>query len=135
LAPDLPWVPVLQGWTYGDYLSHVEQFDRAGVDLRALPVVGVGSVCRRQDTGMVERLLHDLHGMGIRCHGFGFKLGGLRRSVKWLESADSMAWSFAARRRPPPPAAARLRGAQELRELPGLRGEVVRGSDGGGQAW
>ena len=32
-APELPIVPVLQGWTIGDYWRHVEQYGRAGVDL------------------------------------------------------------------------------------------------------
>jgi hypothetical protein len=49
LAPDLPFVPVLQGWTVpDDYLRHVDQYAQAGVDLFAIPRVGLGSVCRRQ---------------------------------------------------------------------------------------
>ncbi len=28
LAHDLRWVPVLQGWSLRDYLSHVEQCDQ-----------------------------------------------------------------------------------------------------------
>jgi len=103
LAPELPWAPVLQGWLYGDYLDHVEQYARAGVDLRALPVVGVGSVCRRQHTHMAEELLAHLAGNGIMAHGFGFKLEGLRRAAGHLASADSLAWSYDARRGRPLP--------------------------------
>jgi hypothetical protein len=103
LAPDLPWVPVLQGWLHEDYCRHVGDFKRAGVDLAALPLVGLGSVCRRQDTGMVEQLIRQLHGQGIRLHGFGFKQKGLDRVSPWLASADSLAWSFQARKRPPLP--------------------------------
>lgn len=47
LAPELPWVPVLQGWKIPDYLDHAAIYQRAGVDLGSLPRVGVGSVCRR----------------------------------------------------------------------------------------
>ena len=50
LAPEVPFVPVLQGWTHGDYLDCAELYARAGVDLRAEPVVGVGTMCRRQAT-------------------------------------------------------------------------------------
>src|ERR1700722_459777 len=31
LAPDVPWTPVLQGWTVGDYWRHLEQYDDAGI--------------------------------------------------------------------------------------------------------
>lgn len=99
----LPFIPVLQGWEHDDYLRHVEDYKKAGVDLRKLPLVGVGSVCRRQDTRMAEELMKELCSMGIKTHGFGFKLKGLERSAKWMASADSMAWSFAARRSPPLP--------------------------------
>lgn len=103
LAPDLPFVPVLQGWTEREYLDHVEHYDRAGFDLRAEPLVGLGSVCRRQHTGMVERLVARLSRGGIRLHGFGFKIQGLRRVAGLLVSADSGAWGVAARRSPPLP--------------------------------
>ena len=49
---ELPWVPVLQGWSLADYLSHERQYRTAGIDLAALPLVGVGTMCRRQ--GMKE---------------------------------------------------------------------------------
>jgi hypothetical protein len=98
LAPDVPWSPVLQGWTYGDYLDHAEAFERLGVDLAALPVVGIGSVCRRQHTIRSALLVSELARAGLRLHGFGFKLTGLRSVHRELASADSMAWSFHARR-------------------------------------
>jgi hypothetical protein len=43
----------------------------------------LGSVCRRQDTGMVESLVRDLHAQGIRLHGFGFKVLGLARCARY----------------------------------------------------
>jgi hypothetical protein len=100
LAPDLPWMPVLQGWTYDDYLRHLDEYDAAGIDLAALPLVGLGSVCRRQDTTLAEELVRDLHGRGLRIHAFGFKSGGLARCSRFLASADSMAWSYRARHEP-----------------------------------
>jgi hypothetical protein len=98
-----PVVPVLQGWEAADYLRHVEDYDRAGIDLRAEPVVGVGTVCRRQATGMAATLMRRLARAGIRAHGFGFKATGLRAAADVMESADSMAWSYHARKEPPMP--------------------------------
>lgn len=96
IAPDLPWCPVLQGFTNSEYWECVRRYEDSGVDLRVFPVVGLGSVCRRQDTAMVEELIQELHGYGLNLHGFGFKIQGIERCAKWLTSADSMAWSKAA---------------------------------------
>jgi hypothetical protein len=103
LAPDLPWLPVLQGWNRADYLRHLEMFGRAGIDLAALPLVGLGTMCRRQHTTMAEDLIAELANMGLKLHAFGFKTLGLRRAARHLASSDSMAWSFDARRAPPLP--------------------------------
>ncbi|WP_229069004.1 hypothetical protein [Actinoplanes sp. DH11] len=101
LAPDLPFVPVVQGWTPGDYLRCVDRYQRAGIDLTRMPLVGVGSVCRRQSTVQVGDILTALHQAGLtRLHGFGFKTLGLARHGHLLASADSMAWSAQARREP-----------------------------------
>jgi hypothetical protein len=104
LAPDLPIIPVVQGWTVDDYLRIVDRYHQAGVDLTTAPLVGVGSVCRRQNTTDAGRILVALHLAGVtRLHGFGFKVTGLRRYARLLASADSMAWSYAARRSTPLP--------------------------------
>lgn len=99
LAPDVPWVPVVQGWLLDDYLTCVEAYADAGVDLAALPLVGLGSVCRRQATGGIGAVVAAL--AGLRLHGFGVKTGGLVRYGRLLASADSMAWSYRARRSSP----------------------------------
>lgn len=98
VAPDAPWFPVLQGWEPDDYLRHADDYGRAGVDLRAAPLVGVGTVCRRQRTGGVEEVLRRLAREGLRLHGFGVKTHGLVRAADALASADSLAWSYGARR-------------------------------------
>ncbi len=77
-------------------------YDARGIDLRALPLVGVGSVCRRQAHTEAVRIVHSLTDLGIKLHGFGFKTLGLRTLGTTLVSADSMAWSYAARREPGP---------------------------------
>lgn len=72
IAPDLPWIPVVQGWQVDDYLRCVERYQRAGVDLAALPLVGVGSVCRRQATTEAADIFSALHDAGVRrLHGCG----------------------------------------------------------------
>ncbi|HEY3255406.1 MAG TPA: hypothetical protein VGJ91_15715, partial [Polyangiaceae bacterium] len=43
IAPDLPFIPVLQGWSIADYWRHVEAYQSAGVELADLPLVGVGT--------------------------------------------------------------------------------------------
>jgi hypothetical protein len=103
LAPELPFIPVLQGWTLTDYLACLGRYQQAGVDLAAGPLVGLGSVCRRQATAQIGAIAAELAAAGLRLHGFGVKRHGLARYADHLESADSLAWSYAARRRPPLP--------------------------------
>jgi hypothetical protein len=100
LAPDLPFIPVLQGWRLEDYLHCVRLYADAGVDLAALPLVGLGSVCRRQSTAEIAVIVTVLASLGLRLHGFGVKTSGLHLYGHLLASADSMAWSYAARREP-----------------------------------
>jgi hypothetical protein len=101
LAPEQPWVPVLQGWLTEDYLRHVEQYAAAGVDLSTLERVGLGSVCRRQGSAEIHRLVSSLQ--PLRLHGFGVKAAGIQALGGLLASCDSMAWSFRARRAAPLP--------------------------------
>ena len=88
LAPDLPWVPVLQGWALDDYRRCIDLYTDAGIDLTIEPTVGLGSVCRRQSTTEIYDICAALAAEGIRLHG------------RHLCSADSMAWSYNARRHP-----------------------------------
>jgi hypothetical protein len=93
LAPELPWMPVLQGQQLDDYRRHADMYAAAGVDLRTLPLVGLGTVCRRQHTMVAVRLIQGLAQLGLRLHGFGLKITSLLRTQEHLASADSMAWS------------------------------------------
>jgi len=94
---DVPIIPVLQGYTMDEYKECFEMFEIAGVDLRAEPLVGLGSVCRRQNTDDIERIVNCFHAKDLRLHGFGVKIQGIKRYGELLESADSLAWSFGAR--------------------------------------
>lgn len=101
LAPDLRIIPVLQGRDLPDYERCVEMYERAGVDLRSEPTVGLGSVCRLQSTQKGAAIVTAMAAHGFRLHGFGFKTLGLQKVGHLLASADSAAWSYHARKRPP----------------------------------
>lgn len=103
IAPDLPFIPVLQGSLPDTYVDHARAYVAAGIDLQNEPLVGVGSVCRRQGTQEGTWIMRVLAAIGLKLHGFGYKTLGLRRVHHLLESADSMAWSDRARHAPPLP--------------------------------
>lgn len=93
IAPDLPWMPVLQGRTEDDYLTHLQMHLARGHDLRDGRDVGLGSVCRRQGTLEIASIIRRLHDAGVTgLHGFGMKTSGLRRVGHLLRSSDSTAW-------------------------------------------
>lgn len=98
IAPDVPWCPVLQGWTLDDYLRCRDLYASRGVDLTCEPIVGIGSVCRRQATNEIGAIVTRIARERIRLHGFGVKTGGLQLYGRALVSSDSMAWSAKARR-------------------------------------
>jgi hypothetical protein len=98
LAPDLPIVPVLQGFEIRDYQTCVDLYERAGVDLTKETVVGLGSVCRRQATEEIDLIASMLHSRGLKLHGFGVKTDGLAAYAPSLASADSLAWSYGGRK-------------------------------------
>ncbi|WP_309117564.1 hypothetical protein [Saccharothrix sp.] len=100
LAPELPIIPVLQGQSPGDYHRCADLYEHHGIDLAALPLVGVGSVCRRQHTREVEQIMRSLTARGYRLHGFGIKLTGLARYADTITSSDSLSWSFTGRHQP-----------------------------------
>ncbi|MFE0358971.1 hypothetical protein ACFW2I_36665 [Streptomyces nigra] len=100
LAPDLRIAPVIQGDNVPAYERCVELYENAGVDLRAEPIVGLGSVCRLQSTRQGAAIVTAMAAHGFKLHGFGFKILGLERVGHLLASADSAAWSTHARHRP-----------------------------------
>lgn len=99
LAPDVPWLPEIQGWQEADYHRCIEIYASNGVDLASLPAVGVGSICRRQSTIEAQRIVAGITIRGIKVHGFGVKTTGLLKRHMNFHSADSFAWSFGARKR------------------------------------
>ncbi|SHN46438.1 DUF7221 family queuine tRNA-ribosyltransferase-like protein [Cryptosporangium aurantiacum] len=99
LAPDVRWLRIVQGDTPEDYERCDDLYLQHGIDLRKEPLVGVGSVCRRQGTGEGHAIFTALRARGLtRLHGFGVKTLGLRNYDDPWASTDSMAWAFTARR-------------------------------------
>lgn len=94
-----PFVPVLQGFEPDDYRRHADAWHAAGIALEDYPIVGLGSVCRRQATSQIDALIREFTPT-FALHGFGCKTAGLARYGHRLTSADSLAWSYAGRREP-----------------------------------
>lgn len=94
-------MPVLQGYSPDSYVRHLDDYgDR--LDYRNM-WVGVGSVCKRNsDTRQIEAVLIAIKQArpDLCLHGFGLKTTALVSDLipELLYSADSMAWSYAARR-------------------------------------
>lgn len=93
-------MPVLQGYEPEDYAEHARQYGRR---LARDSWVGVGSVCKRNRSWIsVMDVLVAIKAErpDLRLHGFGLKTTSLAEpNVRnLLYSADSMAWSYAARR-------------------------------------
>lgn len=95
-----PIMPVLQGYVPEDYVRHLALY---GERLKQGQRVGVGSICKRNGNpqaiaAVLEAIKRERS--DLQLHGFGLKTTALRNEyiVSLLYSADSMAWSYAARR-------------------------------------
>lgn len=93
-------MPVLQGYAPADYVAHVRQY---GARLALGAWAGVGSICKRNgDPAAIWRVLNAIktERPDLLLHGFGLKQTALKSWLirDMLETADSMAWSFAARK-------------------------------------
>lgn len=100
MPPGLYLMPVLQGYSVEDYTRHIDMY---GTRLGRGYYVGVGSVCKRNgDVRQIELILTAIYRKrpDLYLHGFGIKTTSLSSSIvrALLHSADSMAWSFAARK-------------------------------------
>ncbi len=96
-APDLPFIPVLQGWTMGEYQECIRMYEDAGIDLASSIAVGIGSICREQSKQRVQDIISMVYDYGLRnIHAFGVSRALSLYSDK-LATADSLAWSRYAR--------------------------------------
>lgn len=116
-------IPVLQGWELDDYHRHWEMYEQMYFPLENEPLVGLGSVCRRQNTAEAGRIVRSL--APLRLHYFGAKMTGLESFSDALASADSMAWSYRARHSPPLPGCTHKSCANCIRFAHRWRNELV----------
>lgn len=93
----LPWLRPLQGWEVADYDYAERRYAKFGIDLYDGHLVGLGSICRRGSDKDIAELVERYTGRGMRLHGFGVSIDGLRRIGHLLASTDSQAWSKTAR--------------------------------------
>lgn len=92
-------LPVLQGYQPDDYVRHIRLY---GERLERNQWVGVGSICKRNgDPRAIQAVLMAIRNErpDLKLHGFGLKTTALADPLikSMLYTADSMAWSFAAR--------------------------------------
>ncbi|MFA5300226.1 MAG: hypothetical protein WC389_18720 [Lutibacter sp.] len=93
-------MPVLQGYKPHEYVECLKMYeDRIKIGMR----VGVGSVCKRnKEVNSIIEVLEAIKEQrpDLKLHGFGLKTTALINAYidSLLYSADSMAWSYAARR-------------------------------------
>jgi len=97
---DQPIMPVLQGFWPMEYLRHIDLY---GGRLKPGMRVGIGSVCKRNGTPKaIVDVIWALKAEApeLLYHGFSVKYTALLNAYihDALYSADSMAWSFAARK-------------------------------------
>jgi hypothetical protein len=95
-------LPVIQGYTLKEYIICIELYYKYGIDLTTYPLVGLGSVCRRQRTKEGINIIECIADLGINLHGFGLKTTALQKVSNKIVSSDSMAWSYSGRRIPNP---------------------------------
>lgn len=98
---ECPFMPVLQGWDWDDYIRCADMYEAARVHLEDYPIVGLGSVCRRNKPSELLRVLENVIPRltpWVALHGFGMKTTGLEVAGHLMTSSDSASWSYTARR-------------------------------------
>ena len=100
-----PWVPTVQGWQVDDYRRHAAELAPLLGEMRrhygeSSPWrVGVGTLCRRADVGMIRRVVRAVSEElpGYRFHLWGVKLALLQSPVPLpaqVASVDSASWTW-----------------------------------------
>ena len=89
---------VIQGWKISDYLENLDKIKEQGLLTERL---GIGSVCRRGQSGQIARIIRTVKQnvpSWVKLHGFGVKVLILKETdAKFhLFSADSMSWAVKA---------------------------------------
>jgi len=94
LAPDLPWVFVLQGYNPQEYLYSIDRAKEQGL---LTDVVGIGTLCARKSINEARQIITMIKKelpRRVKLHGFGIDLRFIRDSAIFhaLYSVDTGAW-------------------------------------------
>ena len=91
----LPWIPVLQGFTYEEYEYCYNLYLERGINMDYL---AIGSICSRKGNHLaIRNLLTKIHALtNTKLHAFGLSLTYLRDPTiaNILYSSDSSAWNW-----------------------------------------
>lgn len=96
-APFSGFLPVIQGWAVEDYLYCAKRMEDESL---VLPVMGIGSICRRGSQGEIVAIVAALANRlpKVKFHAFGVKINTLNYNngeiLNYLVSLDTAAWQF-----------------------------------------
>ena len=90
---------VVQGWEISDYLENLDKIKEQGLLTERL---GIGSVCRRGQSGQIARIIRTVKQnvpSWVKLHGFGIKISVIKSTdAKFhLHSSDSLSWDYESR--------------------------------------
>ena len=92
---NLPWIPVIQGYTIEEYLSCIQLYEDVGIPL---DYIAVGSLCSRKgNLHEIRKILTTIkQRTGAKLHSFGLSLVYLKDPIIFntLYSSDSAAWNY-----------------------------------------
>lgn len=94
---NIPWVPVIQGYSLKEYLTCWGLYQDAGIKAN---LWAMGSVCARKKLGGIRTIVTALHKRTKQnLHAFGLTLVSIRDPQVFfaLESSDSLAWNWYAK--------------------------------------
>lgn len=96
-APFPGFLAVIQGWEIEDYHYCVNRMEAEGL---IMPVMGIGSICRRGSQAKVVSIIAELARLlpRVKFHAFGAKINTLNYNngeiLNYLDSLDTAAWQF-----------------------------------------
>lgn len=96
---NIPWVPVIQGFTLKEYLACWELYQDAGIEY---DLWAIGSICARKKLGGIRNIVTSLYNKTEQnLHAFGLTLPALRDPQVFfsLQSSDSAVWNWRAMNR------------------------------------
>ena len=95
--PNLPWVPVIQGYTLQEYLYCLEEYEKHNLPYDDFDLWAIGSLCARKKVGGLRTIITNIsQRVNMPIHTFGMTITFLRDPQIFfaIHSSDSGAWSY-----------------------------------------